>query len=181
MLIGYARVSTIQQNLDRQLGVLRAAKCHQIFSEKVSGAPTRHRPQLDEAIDALGAGDVLVFAEWDKATRSMTDGITIMQRVQARGASINVLDKPHLDLTTKLGQSILAFLSAIAKDERERIQDRAADGRKTAKVRGVKLGRPRALDEFRMKRARERLQAGESCRQIAKEMNVHHSTISCVR
>ena len=111
----------------------------------------------------------------------MTDGIAIMQRVQARGASIKVLDKPHLDLTTKLGQSILAFLSAIAEDERERIHTRAAEGRKTAKVRGVKLGRPLALDEFSTKRARERLQAGESCRQIAKEMNVHHSTISRVR
>ena len=111
----------------------------------------------------------------------MIDGIIIMQRVQARGASIKVLDKPHLDLTTKLGRGILAFLSAIAEDERERINKRAADGRKTAKVRGVKLGRPMVLDEFRMKRVRERLQQGESCRQIAKEMNVHHSTISRVR
>ena len=181
MLIGYARVSTIQQNPDRQLGALRAAKCDQIFLEKVSGAATRNRPQLEMAIDLLGTGDVLVLAEWERATRSMTDGISIMQRVQARGASIKVIDKPHLDLTTKLGQGILAFLSAIAEDERERISKRAAEGRKTAQVRGVKLGRPLALDEFRTQRARERLQQGESCRQIAKEMGVHHSTVSRVR
>ena len=181
MLIGYARVSTVQQNLDRQLAALRAAKCERVFAEKVSGATTRNRPSLEMAIDALGMGDVLVLAEWDRATRSMTDGIGIMQRVQARGAAIKVLDKPHLDLTTKRGQGILTFLSAIAEDERERIHKRAAEGRKTAKVRGVKLGRPLALDEFRTKCARERLQAGESCRQIAKEMNVHHSTISRVR
>jgi DNA invertase Pin-like site-specific DNA recombinase len=61
------------------------------------------RPELERAIDELGAGDVLVLAEWDRATRSMMDGIPIMQRVHARGAAIKVLDKPHLDLTTKIG------------------------------------------------------------------------------
>ena len=158
MLIGYARVTTIQQNLDRQLGALQAATCDQIFSDKVSRATTRNPPQLKKALDALGAGNVLVLAEWDRATRSMTDGIALMQRVQARGASIKALDKPHLDLTTPHGRGILTFLSAIAEDERERILKRAAEGRRTAKMRGVKLGRPLALDEFRTRRVRERLQ-----------------------
>ena len=66
------------------------------------------RPELERAIDELGANDVLVLAEWDRATRSMMDGITIMQRMHARGAAIKVLDKPHLDLTTKVGQGFLA-------------------------------------------------------------------------
>jgi DNA invertase Pin-like site-specific DNA recombinase len=82
------------------------------------------RPELERAIDELGANDVLVLA-----TRSMMDGITIMQRVHARGAAIKVLDKPHLDLTTKIGQGFLAFLSALAEDERERSHKRASDGR----------------------------------------------------
>src|SRR6187200_2645327 len=68
------------------------------------------RSMVERAIDELGANDVLVLAEWDRATRSMIDGITIMQRVHARGAAIKVLDKPHLDLTTKIGQGFLAFL-----------------------------------------------------------------------
>jgi DNA invertase Pin-like site-specific DNA recombinase len=63
------------------------------------------RPELERAINSLGAGDVLVLAEWDRATRSMFDGIATMQRVHAMGASIKVLDKPHLDLTTKIGQA----------------------------------------------------------------------------
>jgi DNA invertase Pin-like site-specific DNA recombinase len=105
-LIGYARVSTIHQHLDRQLGALRAAGCKRIFAEKASGKDVKGRPELERAIDELGAGDVLVLAEWDRATRSMMDGITIMQRVHARGAAIKVLDKPHLDLTTKIRASL---------------------------------------------------------------------------
>lgn len=71
MLIGYARVSTKNQNLDRQLGALRAARCKQTFSEKATGKTVKGRPELEKAIDALGAGDVLVLAEWDRATRSI--------------------------------------------------------------------------------------------------------------
>src|SRR6267142_1234515 len=98
-LIGYARVSTIHQHLDRQLGALRAAGCKRIFAEKASGKDVKGRPELERAIDELGANDVLVLAEWDRATRSMMDGIAIMQRVHARGAAMRVRDKPHLDLT----------------------------------------------------------------------------------
>ena len=118
-LIGYARVSTVQQNLARQLGALRAARCKTIFAEKASGKDVKGRPELERAIDQLGAGDVLVLAEWDRATRSMMDGIAIMQRVHARGAAIKVLDKPHLDLTTAIGKGFLAFLSALAEDGNE--------------------------------------------------------------
>jgi DNA invertase Pin-like site-specific DNA recombinase len=137
-LVGYARVSTIQQNLDRQLGTLRAVGCKFIFAEKASGRDVKGRLELERAIDALGAGDVLVLAEWDRATRSMMDGITIMQRVHARGAAIKVLDKPHLDLTTKIGQGFLAFLSALAEDEPERIHNRASEGRRAGRRFGRK-------------------------------------------
>ncbi len=88
---------------------------------------------------SLDTGDVLVLAEWDRATRSMSDGISIMQRVAARGTFIQVLDKPHLDLTTKIGQGILAFLSALTDDERDRIVKRAGEGRNAAKAKGVTM------------------------------------------
>jgi DNA invertase Pin-like site-specific DNA recombinase len=84
MLIGYARVSATHQNLDRQLGALRAQRCARIFAQKVSGKDVRGRPELEKAIDLLGTGDVLVLAEWDRATRSMYDGIAMMQRVHGR-------------------------------------------------------------------------------------------------
>ena len=145
MKIGYARVSSQGQNLDRQIASLRKDGVDEIFRETASGKAVRGRPQLEKAIDALGTGDVLVVAEWDRATRSMMDGIKIIDRVAARGALIRVLDKPHLDLTTPLGKGFIAFLSAMAEDERERITKRAADGREAAKSKGVKFGRKPAL------------------------------------
>jgi DNA invertase Pin-like site-specific DNA recombinase len=84
--IGYARVSAQHQNLDRQLGALVAEGCERVFKEKASGRSTTGRPELEKAIGALGTGDVLVLPEWDRATRSMLDGIQIIQRVAPRGA-----------------------------------------------------------------------------------------------
>ena len=181
MLIGYARVSTQTQNLDRQIGALNAAGVDRIFREKASGKSVKGRPQLEKAIDALGTGDVLVIAEWDRATRSMTDGIAILQRVADRGASVKVLDRAWLDLTSPMGMGILAFLSALAQDERERIAQRASDGRAAAVARGVKFGPKPKLTEHQRNVARERLAQGESCRAIAKDMAVAHTTISRLR
>ena len=175
--IGYARVSSAAQNLDRQLGALRAERCDQIFAEKMSGKSLKGRPQLEKAIDALGTGDVLVVAEWDRATRSMMDGIAIIDRVLARGALVKVLDKPHLDLTSTIGKGLLAFLSAIAQDERERIAKRANDGRAAAKAMGRRFGRKPKLDDHQQAEALKRLTAGESRRAIARSYRCSHSTI----
>jgi len=140
MLIGYARVSATHQNLDRQLAMLKAEGCGRIFKEKLSGREGVRRPQLDKAIEALGTGDVLVLAEWDRVTRSMLDGIKIIERVAARGATFKALDRKWLDLTTPIGRGILAFLSSLAEDERARILARANGGRAAAMKRGVKFG-----------------------------------------
>ncbi len=149
MLVGYARVSTGQQNLDRQVAALKRAGCRQIFKEKQSGREGLRRPQLEKAIEALGASDILVLAEWDRATRSMLDGIRIIERVAARGAMLKALDRQWLDLTTPLGKGILAFLSALAEDERARILSRANGGRAEAKKRGVKFGPKPKLGRIR--------------------------------
>src|SRR5262247_1097058 len=82
--IGYARVSSLDQNLDRQIAALRAEGCEKIYREKASGKDMRNRPELAKAIDALPTKGVLVLAEWDRATRSLIDGIAIMQAVHAR-------------------------------------------------------------------------------------------------
>lgn len=176
--IGYARVSTNHQNLDRQIAALRAEKCDVIFREKASGKTMRGRPELEKAIDALGTKDILVIAEWDRATRSMQDGVAIIQRIHDRGALLKVLDKPHLDLTTPIGRGFIAFLSALAEDERQRIVKRANEGRRAAVKRGVKLGRRLKLSEHQQAEARKRLAAGESARSIGKSMAVHHATVA---
>jgi DNA invertase Pin-like site-specific DNA recombinase len=175
--IGYARVLSPHQNLDRQIAALRAERCDEIFREKASAKDIKNRPQLEKAIDELGTGDVLVVAEWDRATRSMIDGVSIIDRIAKRGALIKVLDKPHLDLTTRIGRGFIAFLSAMAEDERERIVRRANDGRKAAKARGTKFGRKPKLTDHQQREARQRLEAGDSARSIAKFLGVHHATV----
>jgi DNA invertase Pin-like site-specific DNA recombinase len=179
--IGYARVSTTTQNLDRQIAALRSEGCASIFREKASGKDVKGRPQLAKAIDELGTGDVLVVAEWDRATRSMMDGVHLIERINKRGALIKVLDKPHLDLTTPLGRGFIAFLSALAEDERGRIVKRANDGRKAARARGARFGRNPKLDTHQQKEALQRLLAGESARALGRSYKVHHATISRLR
>jgi DNA invertase Pin-like site-specific DNA recombinase len=88
MNIGYARVSSNHQNLDRQIALLKRAGCKKIFKEKRSGREGIKRPQLNKAIDALSPGDVLIVAEWDRATRSLLDGIQIIERIAAKGAML---------------------------------------------------------------------------------------------
>jgi DNA invertase Pin-like site-specific DNA recombinase len=176
--IGYARVSTTGQNLDRQIAALRTEGCSEIFREKASGKDVLNRPQLEKAIDELGTGDILVVAEWDRATRSMMDGVHLIERINKRGALIKVLDKPHLDLTTAIGRGFIAFLSALAEDERQRIVRRAGDGRKAAKARGARFGRKPKLTAHQQKEARGRLVAGESARALGRSYGVHHATIS---
>ena len=178
MLIGYARVTTQGQSIDHQVAALRSAGCDKIFCDQALGKAIRDRPQLKKAFDALGVNDVLVFAEWNRATRSMIDGVTIMQRIAERGALLKAIDKPWLDLTTAGGKEILAFLSALAKDERERILSRAAHGRSVAKAKGVKFGRKPKLTPHQIEKARERLAAGDTCSDIGRDMGVSHSTIS---
>ena len=176
--IGYARVSSQDQNLDRQIAALRAEGCERIFREKASGKEVNGRPQLAKAIDALPTKGALVLAEWDRATRNLMDGIQIMERVHKRGAFIKVLDRPGLDLTTPTGRGILALLSGLAEEERTRILRRANEGRTAAKKRGAKFGRKPKLNAHQQAEARQRLKAGEACRQIAKTFGVHHSTIA---
>jgi DNA invertase Pin-like site-specific DNA recombinase len=173
--IGYARVSSQDQNLDRQIAALRAEKCERIFREKASGKDMQNRPELVKAIDALPTKGVLVLAEWDRATRSLMDGIHIMERVHKRGAYIKVLDRPGLDLTTPSGRGILALLSGLAEEERSRILKRANEGRVAASKRGARFGRKPKLDAHQQHEARKRLAAGE---RVARSYRVHHSTVA---
>lgn len=183
MKIGYARVSTRTQHLDRQIEALKKEGCTKIYSEKQSAVSMKKRPELDKAIEALGVDDVIVFAEWDRATRSMDDGIEIIHRVHHQGAMLKALDRPYLDLTTPLGKGLAALLSSFAEDERERILKRAREGRKAAKKRGVHLGRKERfpVGSPARKDIEERLRAEESCRTISSIYGCSHRTIARIR
>lgn len=181
MKTGYARVSTKDQKLDRQIAALKKSGCKKIYAEKQSGKSTNNRPELEKAIASLEVDDVLILAEWDRATRSMADGIKIMERVHERGALIKVLDRQWLDLTTPIGKGILAFLSSLAEDERERINRRSNEGRKQARRKGVKFGPRPKLTNTQRREAMRMINEGRSVRDVATVFNVGVATIQRVK
>jgi DNA invertase Pin-like site-specific DNA recombinase len=178
-LIGYARVSTQQQDLARQTKALKRLGCAAIYSDKASGKSMAGRPELARALDDLDTGDELVIAEWDRATRSMWDGLQIIKTVIDAGATVMVLDRPYYDLTTPIGRGFVAMFSAMAEDERLRIMKRTHEGRQIARAKGVRMGRKPKLTPHQAKEARQRLAKGEeSTRDLAKSYGVSVSTIS---
>ena len=179
-LVGYARVSTQAQDLTRQTKALKRLACAVIYSDKASGKSMVGRPELARALDALDPGDELVIAEWDRATRSMWDGLQIIKAVIDAGAAIKVLDRPYIDLETPMGRGFMAMMSAMAEDERLRIIKRTHEGRQIARAKGVRMGRKPKLTPHQMTEARERLAKGETTRDLAKSYGVSVSTISRV-
>src|ERR1019366_10552152 len=167
-LIGYARVSTQQQDLARQLKALKRAGCVRIYSDTASGRTLVGRPELADALDALDRGDEFVIAEWDRATRSMWDGLQIIKSVIDAEAVIKVLDRSYIDLTTPMGRGFMAMMSAMAEDERLRIIKRTHEGRKIAEAKGVRMGRKPKLTSHQLTEARRRRADGATTRELAK-------------
>jgi DNA invertase Pin-like site-specific DNA recombinase len=173
--VGYARISTVQQDLTRQLQALKGEGCAKVFSDTASGKSMAGRPELDAALAELGEGDELVNAEWDRATRSMWDGLHIIKAVIDAGATIRVLDRSYIDLSTPIGSGFMAMFSAMAEDERGRIM------RKLAQGRDVKMGRKEKLNELQKGEARKRLTAGEIPADLAPLYGVSRATIARLR
>lgn len=178
--IGYARVSTTRQDLERQLRALRRYGCDVVFCDKVSGKTVVGRPDLEAALTELDEGEEFVIAEWDRATRSMWDGLQIIKRVIESQATIRVLDRSYIDLGTPMGQGFLALFSAMAEDERLRIIKRTHEGRQIARERGVKMGRKPKLNARQIAEIRNRLADGETTTDLGHSYGVSRSTISRV-
>ena len=120
----------------------------------------------------------MLLLPWDRVTRSMLDGIKIIERVAARGASFKALDRKWLDLTSPIGRGILAFLSSLAEDERARILARANGGRAAATKRGAKFGpKPKLPAHQAREAARMVREGGKSLREVAHRYHVGQSTI----
>jgi DNA invertase Pin-like site-specific DNA recombinase len=175
--VGYARVSTKAQDLERQIRALKAERVDEIFKDTASGKSLAGRPQLRKALDSLAPGDELVIAEWDRATRSMWDGLQILKEIIDADATIRVLDRSYIDLTSPIGRGFMAFISAMAEDERLRIIKRTHEGRVIARENGVKMGRKFRLNEVQRSEARQRLANGEAADHLAKVYGVSRATI----
>lgn len=143
MIIGYARVSTDDQKLEAQTDALEGAGAERIFADKISGS-ARSRPQLDQLIDQLRKGDVVVVTKYDRLARSLRDLLDIVEVIRERGAGFRSLAE-DIDTTTPAGRLVFHVFASIAQFERERISERTKEGLEAARKRGRVGGRPPAL------------------------------------
>src|SRR5262249_44753113 len=141
-IVGYARVSTQDQNLTGQLAALKAAGAETIYREKVSGVRA-DRPQLAKLMASLQPDDVVIVTKLDRLGRSTRELLDLIDRISKAGASFRSLGDPLWDTSSSQGRLLSTLLAAIAEFERELIRERTGDGRKRAQAAGVKFGRKR--------------------------------------
>jgi DNA invertase Pin-like site-specific DNA recombinase len=176
MLIGYARVSTTDQDLALQLDALHAAGCERVYEEKASGAK-EERPELARALDHIRKGDVLVVWKLDRLARSLKALVLVLEDLGKRGVGFRCL-APVIDTTTPEGRLLYSITGAFAEFEREIIRQRTRAGLKAALARGRKGGRPKALNEAAKVKARAILRDPEiSVAAVAEVLGVSRSTL----
>jgi len=140
-IFGYARVSTEQQNLDRQLDALQKYGCDIIYNEKMTGTK-RDRPELEKMLDRMTEGDTVVIESLSRLGRSTKDLIELTELFQSKGVHLISL-KEQIDTSTSTGKLLFTLMSAIAQFERDVIADRTREGLKAARARGRLGGRPK--------------------------------------
>ena len=176
MLLGYARVSTDDQDLRLQRAALREAGCKRVYEEKVSGAK-RDRPQLARLLDQVRHDDVVVVLRLDRLARSTRDLLDIAEQLKDAGAGLRSLGERWADTTSPAGRMVLTVFAGIAEFERALIHQRANSGRTAAMLRGVRFGRPAKLKSDQVALARRLLEEGTSARDVAKMLHVHAATL----
>jgi len=140
MKIGYARVSTTSQNLDMQLAALTDAGCDKIYTEKVSGVGDR--TELKTVLEYLRAGDSLIIYKLDRLGRSLKDLLDIIEQLQNKKVSLVSL-KDNIDTGKTTGKLVLHIFASLAEFERDLIKERTEEGRRAARKKGVRFGRPK--------------------------------------
>lgn len=140
--LGYARVSTVDQNLDRQLLSLKEAGCHTIYQEKITGTK-KDRPELNKLLTELQAGDTVIVKELTRVSRSTQDMLQLVQDITARGCHIKSLNESWLDTSSPAGELMLTIFAGMAQFERKLLLQRCNEGRAVAVSKGVQMGRPR--------------------------------------
>ncbi|WP_321875644.1 recombinase family protein [Burkholderia cenocepacia] len=176
MRIGYARVSTQEQETRAQIDALTKAGVDAVHEEKRSGASMR-RPVLDKLLRNLRRGDVLVVYKLDRIARSLKHLLSIIDRIQERGAGFESLTE-HIDTNSPSGRLMLQILGAFAEFEREMIRERTKSGMQAAKKRGIRLGRPRCLRSEDERRVVLQWRTGQyTLSALAHQYGVHLSSI----
>lgn len=175
-MIGYARVSTDEQNPALQFDALDRAGCKRIFTDYASGART-NRPSLEETLGALKHGDTLVVWKLDRLGRSLSHLIVLISELEARGVAFCSLSEA-IDTSTAGGRLLFHVMGALAEFERALISERTRAGMAAAKMRGAALGRPRKLSSVQVASAgRSLARSTQTVREIATKLAVSRSTL----
>ena len=174
MLIGYARVSTQDQNLDLQHAALKDAGCDRIYDDHRSAG--RERPGLIAALDQARAGDVILVWRLDRLGRSLSDLITIIKELESREIGFRSLTEA-IDTTTTGGRLVFHIFGALAEFERELIRERTAAGLASAREKGRVGGRPQKMAPHQIRRAKMLIDAGERAQDVAQDLSVSLATL----
>jgi len=171
MLIGYARVSTTEQDTALQLDAFSRAGVELVFEEKLSAIA--NRPRLEAMLYCLRRGDVVIVYKLDRLARSLGDLLRVLERIKACGASIRSITEP-VDTDTPIGVLMVQQLGAFAQFERSMIRERCAAGTRAAMARGVRWGRPRKFDW----NLAEKLHGeGATPFELGERFGVHHTAV----
>ena len=146
MKIGYARVSTEEQSLDRQVEALKREGCERIYQEKISSGKY-NRPELGRLIDALREGDVVIVVELTRLGRTVSNLINIVERIHSIGAHLISLGEPWMNTKSAQGELLFHIFASFAEFERTMTRQRIKDGLEVARSRGRKGGRPSLPDD----------------------------------
>ena len=176
MLIGYARVSTRDQNPDLQIDALRDAGAERVYVDKARGAAAR--PELDKALEALRAGDTLVCWRLDRLGRTVMHLLKLAEDLRARGVELRSL-QDGIDTSTAAGKACFTFVAAVAEMESRINSERTRDGIRAARRRGKRWGKPAFFeDEGNVRAARSMLREGSmGRREIARHLGISVYTL----
>lgn len=175
MKLGYLRVSTEEQNPDRQIDALKSI-CDELYIEKFS-AKTQNRPIFKSVLSKLRKGDTLVVLSIDRAFRSTVDAINQADRLRSLGIEFQIVNMA-MDTSTADGKLAYTIMAAVAQHESDRISERTKQGIRAARKRGAILGRPRKLSAADVRSIEIKLDMGEtSLSEIANEFGVHPRSI----
>lgn len=176
MLVGYARISTDDQNLDLQHDALKKVGCEQIYEDQLSGARAE-RPGLQQALEYARNGDTLVVWRLDRLSRSLKDLIDMVATLETKGIGLKSLQE-SIDTTQSSGKLIFHIFAALAEFERNLIRERTQAGLIAARARGRKGGRPKALNKDKQCLAIQIYAAKKhTVDQICKMMNISKPTL----
>lgn len=175
MLVGYARVSSVGQNLDSQIEALKNIGCEKIFMEKKSGTNTKDRLQLQNALDFVRDGDTLIVTRLDRCSRSVSDLYKILEVLKNKNVSFKATNQ-NIDTSTSTGKLMLGMLSIIAEFENDLRRERQNEGIKKAKELG-KFKKEKSLTTEQVIEIIELQKTDMTNQMIADEFNIGRSTL----